>query len=315
MSTTGIQQGMTGEEVTDLIGPPLDSLRMDLMFGGASVSGFVSGGPGGDGLADGGPAGGSRTGVGPADVGRTGGGESAGRPARTGRGRGLFGRLFGRREAASAPHPVVVRSGPPASFSSSFNWFYPGFPEGQDTIVTVTRGIVTEIVSRPCGGAPPPTERANPWAADLMARHIARVERDLPDLASHANWSVLTSDEVHEQVLRVHTSGPEGGQVACKVRRFGDLDVLVSSFDTIDPAVIRDHLPGGYIAQLDRLLKEYGIRVGSTDIAHWILCRDPGTGTPGVHLAYVTRVKGVPVVMPWDLLTPEEQKGGRLRST
>lgn len=106
-----------------------------------------------------------------------------------------------------------------------------------------------------------------------------------------------------------------GGEISCQVRRFGDLDVLVSSFETIDPAGIRASLPGGYITQLDRLLKEYGIRVGSTDVAHWMLCRDPRSGTPAVHLAYLSRVKGATVLMPWDLLTPQEQQGGRLRST
>lgn len=204
---------------------------------------------------------------------------------------------------------TTMRSGMPQSFSSTFDWFYPGFPAGQDTIVAIAHGLVTEVISRSNEGFPLPTNEVSPWAAELMARHTERVGRDLPELLTQPTWPVLTGPEVRDHVLRQRPAGPEGGAISCMVRRFGKLDVLVSSFETADPAGIRAFLPDGYFSQLDRLLREYGIRPGSTDVAHWILCRDPSTEATAVHLAYIPR-EGVTALMPWDLLTPKEQEGG-----
>jgi hypothetical protein len=85
--------------------------------------------------------------------------------------------------------------------------------------------------------------------------------------------------------------------------------VLVTLLGLIKSAWIRELMPGGYMPQLDRLLRASAIRLGEVDVAHWILCRDQD-GRSVVHLAYVPATRGITALMPWDLLSAEEQRRG-----
>jgi hypothetical protein len=104
----------------------------------------------------------------------------------------------------------------------------------------------------------------------------------------------------------LQASAPGSGE--CSSRRFGGLDVVVTPLNSTSTVAILAAMPGGYMAELDAILRSRGIRLGGTDIAHWILCRD-GDQT-AVHLAYISADREVPVLMPWDLLSDEERRRG-----
>ena len=201
---------------------------------------------------------------------------------------------------------------PTSAMLSTFFWYYPDWPDkGTETMVNFAGGMVSSVQQRPSD----PLDQAavqHEWARDLITRQVARVATNHPDdrLVARPGWQRLTSPEVLDFVLNVNAFPARGERVPGRARRFGDLDLLVTMLPVIDSHRIRQLMPDGYLPVLDTLLRSFGLRPGRNDIAHWILCRDENDGGTVAHLCYVPSTREVTALMPWNLLSAEEQSRG-----
>jgi hypothetical protein len=80
--------------------------------------------------------------------------------------------------------------------------------------------------------------------------------------------------------------------------------VVVSVLPESRPRRVRKLMPGGYPVWVDGVFAGAGVRLGEVDGAHWLLCGHV------VHLAYFSAAPGVDPLVPWDLLTRAEKRGG-----
>ncbi|WP_242910089.1 hypothetical protein [Actinomadura terrae] len=222
-------------------------------------------------------------------------------------------------EPGMTPHEVVDMVGPPlnamdeaglvgnswsvGTLTGALWWLYEDVPRpGITTQIAFTQGVV-ELVKTweaPMGQASEPRE----WVRGLVGGHVARMEQDYPELARYPGWRELTGPQVRDFLVNVPASLDEGLAIYALARRFGHLDVLVSTFATVDTARIRERLPDGYVQRLIELVALFGIRPWTTDVAHWILCRE--NEKIAVHLAFVPVVQGVPCLLPGDLRTSHD---------
>lgn len=213
---------------------------------------------------------------------------------------------------------AVLRSGPGTAIGGEAQlsdlprtlfWIYLDAPRpGMEIDITFNQGRLASAKVR-AHGLGPQLGGEHPWVPQLITDHVARIESEREDgLASRAAWHALTDPDVTDFVAD-HPKQPSGpGQFQASARRFGELDVLVSLLDVTSADEIRTRLPSGYLATLDGLLRLRGIRPGETDIAHWILGSDDDRTV--AHLAFVAADRSVTAVLPWDLLTDEERRGG-----
>jgi hypothetical protein len=65
-------------------------------------------------------------------------------------------------------------------------------------------------------------------------------------------------------------------------------------------------MPGGYLRWVDGVFAAAGVRLGEIDVAHWLVC-----GGRAVHLAYLPADQRETAVLPWELLSRAEKRGGR----
>jgi hypothetical protein len=200
---------------------------------------------------------------------------------------------------------------PQPPLPDSVGWLYLDVPEtGVETTVSFVNGRVTVARERPYDASARQVVRHD-WAQELMLNHVARLEREFPDpgLTARPAWKRLTSQEVLEFALtaRAYPAGP--GRIGRCARRFGDLDVIVSLFEVTAPDQIRALVPNGYIAELMALVDGFGITPGKLDLAHWIIGR-ASTDDTVAHLAFLPSARDITALMPWDLLSPDEQQGG-----
>jgi hypothetical protein len=186
-------------------------------------------------------------------------------------------------------------------------WLYLGVPEpGQETDIVFEHGRLSSVKVRP-HAAPARDGVEHEWARRFITDHVARMERNHPDLVDgRTAWRTMTGAEVVAFLLDNPKRPSAPGQIQATARRFGDLDVLVSLFDTTDPNAIRSRMPGGYVTCLDSLLRARGIRVGGTDVAHWMLCR--AGNQAAVQLAYLPADRSVGAILPADLGSDDERR-------
>lgn len=223
----------------------------------------------------------------------------------------LAGLIGGSAFAISRGGPRTGVGGParPSELPAKLFWLYLDVPvPGLETDIVFDQGRLSSAKVRG-HGLPPQDGVEHPWAHELITEHVARVESDRHDgLTSRAGWHALTGAEATDFVLNHPKQPSDPGPIQANARRFGELDVLVSLFDTTAADEIRGRMPEGYLTTLDTLLSARGIRLGDTDIAHWILGRE-GERTVA-HLTYVAADRSLPALMPWDLLSEAERAGG-----
>lgn len=178
--------------------------------------------------------------------------------------------------------------------------------EGDDgrRLVAVARGPEAD----PRG--PGPASVRHGWALEPMFRHLAWIELNgRPDLMMRPAWKRLSRPELVDFVLDADAYPTPDGLIDCRAVRSGDLAVLVSLFEVTEPDQIRAAMPVGYLQVLDHLVESSRVRLDENEVAHWILCRDPVTERTAAHLAYLP-TRHVQALMPWDLLSEEERRGG-----
>lgn len=176
--------------------------------------------------------------------------------------------------------------------------------EGGRRLAAIARGPEAD----PRG--PGPASVRHGWALEPMFRHLAWIELNgRPDLMTRPAWKRLCQPEVLDLVLDVDAYPTADGLINCRAVRSGELAILVSLFEVTEPDQIRAAMPVGYLQVLEHLVDSARIDLDETEVAHWILCRDPATEQTAVHLTYLPTRHGQ-ALMPWDLLSEEERQGG-----
>jgi hypothetical protein len=207
----------------------------------------------------------------------------------------------------SAPQTRIGGKAQLSDLPDTLFWLYLDVPEpGQETDIVFGQGRLTSVKARP---HPTPARDGveHEWARRFITDQVARMERNHPELIEgRTAWRTMTGTEVAAFLLDNPKQPSAPGQVQANARRFGDLDVLVSLFDTTDPNAIRSRMPGGYVACLDSLLRARGIRVGGTDVAHWMLCR--AGNQAAVQLAYLPADRSIGAILPADLRADAERR-------
>jgi hypothetical protein len=197
----------------------------------------------------------------------------------------------------------------PQPRSEPVSWFYLGFPEGKSTLIKFRHGIVEDVHSQPFERVQ--TRPRHEWARELVVAHIGRVGARDHRITARPAWQRLTSAEVLDFTLDAGDNAypPVPGRIGGNTRRFGELTVLVSMFNASGPQQVRSLLTGGYMSHLFWLLDEFGVRLGESDVAHWILCRENANGDGAVHLSYLpAETEGMSALLPVDLLSGKERR-------
>jgi len=140
----------------------------------------------------------------------------------------------------------------------------------------------------------------NAWARRVMPVHLARAEATGLGITRRPGWAALSSETVVEFVT---SAGDRAGQ------RFADVHVAVSLVSETRPRRIRRGMPGGYLEWVDGVFRAAGAPLGEIDVAHWLLCRD-GRDRQTVHLAYFATDRSEMLLLPWELLSRAEKRGG-----
>lgn len=194
--------------------------------------------------------------------------------------------------------------------SDSISWVHENAPEGQTTFITFKNGIAHVISSRPY--RPREAHPQHEWARALITARIGETAaRGAGGAAARAGWQRLTSADALGFVLGADDDAYPRvpGRLGGNARRFDELTVLVSVLDATAPKDIRRQLPGGFMFQLDWLLDRFCVRLGASDVAHWLLCRNQRRGDGTVHLTYLpAETDGTSAVLPVDLLSTKEQR-------
>ncbi|WP_344430538.1 hypothetical protein [Amycolatopsis minnesotensis] len=162
------------------------------------------------------------------------------------------------------------------------------------------------VVKAPGRHRPQATPHASEY--ELILRHAARIELEArPEYLKLPAWSRMLGPDCLGFVAGDDPYPLRFGPFPSRVREFGDLTVAVTLAGTRDPARIRDQLPGGYFGAFDALVRDAGIRLGESTVAHWTRCDD--NGNTAAHLSFLPP-RGLPVLMAWELLSAEERKRG-----
>ncbi|WP_062992065.1 hypothetical protein [Nocardia anaemiae] len=136
----------------------------------------------------------------------------------------------------------------------------------------------------------PGASELTPWVRELIPRHMARVEHQLPELARRPGWQKLASEPALSFVASARDA---------TARHFDDVQIVVSRFDESDPKRIRQLMPGGYLEWVDNVFHRTGVQLGQFDVAHWLVCEDAEQYI--VHLAYLPADRGGSALVPSDL--------------
>jgi hypothetical protein len=167
-----------------------------------------------------------------------------------------------------------------------------------------TRVVAVVKAAQPTGGRALPgrgdrgRRERNAWARELIPKHLAKLDNAGTSLAWLPGWAALTS----EHAISFVTHAKDG-----ELMGFADVRILVSLFRETEPERIQKRMPGGYEKFLGKVADRAGVTFGDgqPDLAHWILCADRKLHV--VHLAYLP-VSGKDALVPWDLMTPDEQQ-------
>jgi hypothetical protein len=144
-------------------------------------------------------------------------------------------------------------------------------------------------------------DEVNAWVRRVVPQHMARVEATGMTLTRRPGWRRLADEDALAFVAAARDG--EG-------RRFGDdLHVVVSLLPSTKPRRIRRLMPGGYIQWVDGVFRRSGAALGRVDVAHWLVCVDGPARV--LHLAYLSADRSVTALLPWELLSRAEKRGGR----
>lgn len=139
----------------------------------------------------------------------------------------------------------------------------------------------------------------NPWARELIPRHLAKLDQAGTGLAWRPGWAALTG----EHALSFVAGAKDGALMG-----LADVRILVSHFRETEPERIQKRMRGGYKEFLYRVTDAAHVTFGGgqPDFAHWILCADRKQHV--VHLAYLPDPSESEALLPWDLMPPDEQQ-------
>lgn len=144
-------------------------------------------------------------------------------------------------------------------------------------------------------------DEVNAWVRRVVPQHMARVEATGMTLTRRPGWRRLAGEDALAFVAAARDG--EG-------RRFGDdLHVVVSLLPSTKPRRIRRLMAGGYIQWVDGVFRRAGAALGRVDVAHWLVCVDGPARV--LHLAYLSADRNVTALLPWELLSRAEKRGGR----
>jgi hypothetical protein len=136
---------------------------------------------------------------------------------------------------------------------------------------------------------------SDPWVRRTIPPHMAKLAST--GLTRRPGWARLTT----EAALGFVAAATDGAS-----RRFADVHIVVSVLPETRPRRVRRLMPGGYLTWVDGVFDRAGVQLGEIDLAHWLLC-----GGRIVHLAYLAKDRGAMALLPWDLLSRAEKRGGR----
>jgi len=138
-------------------------------------------------------------------------------------------------------------------------------------------------------------DEVNPWVARTAPRHLARVEATGFGVVRRPGWARLST----QAALSFLACARDGD-----ARRYPDVHIVVSVLPESRPRRVRKLMPGGYSRWVDTVFERAGIRLGEGDAAHWLVCGRV------LHLAYFSPDPGVAPLVPWELLSRAEKRGG-----
>lgn len=140
-------------------------------------------------------------------------------------------------------------------------------------------------------------DELNSWVRRTIPVHLARVAG--LGLARRPGWARLAGEPALSFV-----AGARDGDG----RRFPDVHVVVSVLPEVRARRVRRLMGGGYLAWVDRVFRGAGVPLGEIDVAHWLLC--VGGRRQAVHLAYLSTDRREMALLPWELLSRAEKRGG-----
>lgn len=140
----------------------------------------------------------------------------------------------------------------------------------------------------------------NGWVRRAIPQHLDKVEATGMALTRRPGWRRLAEDGALAFVAEARDGVG---------RRFGDdVHVVVSLLPRAKPRQIRRLMPGGYIQWVDGVFRGAGAPLGRIDVAHWLVCVDEPKRV--LHLAYLAADRSVMALLPWELLSRAEKRGG-----
>ncbi|WP_309063444.1 hypothetical protein [Streptomyces sp.] len=144
-------------------------------------------------------------------------------------------------------------------------------------------------------------DEVNAWVRRVVPQHMLRIAATGMALTRRPGWKRLAGEDALAFV-----AGARDGDG----RRFGDdVHVVVSLLPSTKPRRIRRLMPGGYIQWVDGVFRRAGASLGRVDVAHWLVCVDGSARV--LHLAYLSADRNVTPLLPWEVLSRAEKRGGR----
>ncbi|GGX12774.1 hypothetical protein [Streptomyces lomondensis] len=141
----------------------------------------------------------------------------------------------------------------------------------------------------------------NGWVRRVVPQQMGKVEATGMALTRRPGWRRLAEEGAVAFVAEARDGVG---------RRFGeDVHVVVSVLPRAKPRQIRRLMPGGYIQWVDGVFRRAGAPLGRIDVAHWLVCVDGSARV--LHLAYLSADRSVMALLPWELLSRAERRGGR----
>jgi hypothetical protein len=139
-----------------------------------------------------------------------------------------------------------------------------------------------------------------------MDRMIQTVQ-NTPNSGLASHWQSLLSPPVlaftQKKIATELQKSLANDEHSWKSHCIGGLFLILSTVPVVNPTYARTYFQGSYWKFLDTMVQNSGIKIGSTNIAHWIYCYDGSRA--GLHLTFLP--KGGTAVVAQDLLTEVEK--------
>ena len=178
-------------------------------------------------------------------------------------------------------------------------------PEAQSTLVPIAVGYIEKLKAR----------EGTEVIEEFLRRHLSRLKNQFARVRGFAvmepRWNKLLRHDILTVTVDVIEQEMEKSLQHHKhyyqSRKFGDIQVVVSTVPAVNPVQTMAYFAGGYIAFLDTLLNEPSFDPDSSDLAHWVFCDDGKQ--KGVHLTFLPAkyVDNFIVVVAQDLMTAAEK--------